>query len=188
MMRALPLCAGALVAPLYFACGTGEEAPAEFEPNHPPQILESTAVVSGRHGAFVELQTACPLWFEAVVSDRDVDDRVEFRWYVTALDEEPPVPAVVWDGVLQNTGEWRRPPLRVDFKEGLPVNPLASPGMYLVQLMVFDGALRSSAGPGSVPDPEPIPDSDGGLDARHSTSYAWTVKIVPGSSCVLGAP
>ncbi len=161
-----------------------------FQLNRPPIILESTAVASGKHGAFVELETACPVWFEAVVEDPDVDDRVEYRWFVTDLNTsggsaEGPNRTLADAGVLTNTGSEVRQPVRIDFKEGQPLNPLRNPGTYLVELMAFDGTLKATAGPGSVPEPELIPGTDGGLNPRYSTSYAWTVELVAGSLCSL---
>ena len=161
-----------------------------FQVNRPPIILESTAVASGKHGAYVELESVCPTWFEAVGEDRDIDDRVEFRWFVTDLNDssgsgEGPIPFLVDAGVFTNTGSERRPPARIDFKEDQPINPLRNPGNYIVELMAFDGRLTGTARPGSVPEPEPIPGTDGGFNTRYSTSYAWTVKVVAGTLCSL---
>ncbi len=154
--------------------------------NRAPWIVSDKALASGKFGDYVELQTGadCEVWFEAVAEDPDVDDELEFRWYVTRIEPR-------WErlrmiaGYLRNTGQARREPERIDFKKQV-VNDLSQPGLYHVQFMVADGRLLGDDVPGSIPRGEPIPGTDGGINPRFAAYYSWTVRMEAGDCAAPG--
>ena len=150
--------------------------------NRAPWIVADTTRVSGKFGDYVELQTGCAISFEAVAEDPDVDDRLQYRWLVTRL-EPPDERRVPDEGYLRPNGRTRRDPLTLDFKRDQVVNYLAQPGLYLVQVLVSDGVLLGNQGPGDMPDPDPIPGTDGGFNPRFAAYHTWTVQMELGNDC-----
>ena len=73
--------------------------------------------------------------------------------------------------------------MRVDFKQDQINNELAQPGLYQVQFLVADGELTPNQGPGDVPEAEPIPNTDGGLNPRFAAYYTWTVRMELSNDC-----
>jgi hypothetical protein len=123
----------------------------------------------------------CPVWFEALVDDPDVDDRLEFRWFVTALPGDKR--ELVSAGYLRNTAQSLRQPERTERSDWSSTFKWQDAGKYLVQFMATDGSLPANAGPGSTPQPDLIPGADGGLvpNPRYETHYNWYVDLKAGT-------
>ncbi|CAM3496467.1 hypothetical protein G4177_14240 [Corallococcus sp. ZKHCc1 1396] len=177
-----PLLAGVGAASL--AVGSGclipqDEALLEGVPqfkNRPPRIVEEQVEPSERILRAFGVGT-CTQDFGVVVEDPDVDDRITVEWYV---DYNPSDPVGSYRQiVLANTGQPRRDDrgtLHMDLRSAN--NPLATPGIHLVEALVTDRSLTNRQ-----PDPpEEVFLADGGLvkNPGFVTSYSWVVNTVAG--------
>ncbi|MBN8231903.1 hypothetical protein JYK02_30755 [Corallococcus macrosporus] len=144
--------------------------------NRPPRILEEQVTPSERILRSFGVGS-CVQDFKVVVEDLDVDDRITVEWYV---DYNPSNPTGFYrQFVLPNTGQparGDRGDLRMDLRSAN--NPLAPPGIHLVEALVTDRHLTNRQ-----PDPpEEVLLADGGVvkDPGFVTSYSWVVNTVAG--------
>ncbi|MBN9685074.1 MULTISPECIES: hypothetical protein [unclassified Corallococcus] len=144
--------------------------------NRPPRILEEQVEPSERILRAFGVGS-CTQDFNVVVEDLDVDDRITVEWYV---DYNPSNPTGYYRQiVLANTGQPRRDDrgtLRMDLRSAN--NPLAPPGIHLVEAFVTDRHLTNRQ-----PDPpDEVILADGGVvkNPGFVTSYSWVVNTVAG--------
>lgn len=146
-------------------------------PNQPPRIVENQ--VSPQTRIIREFGTdSCRLSFELVVTDPDVNDRINVSWYV----DFAPGRAPVWTSSLDPTST----PLRddratYDVDLSAAASPLSAPGLHLVEAVVADRQLDLST---RLPFPDLGDNPDGGprivVDEGFAVTYAWTVETVAG--------
>jgi hypothetical protein len=183
----------AFVAILGAALGSGCLLPQEdsklqnyTQPNRPPRIVENwiepprQTTVGTRSLSTDGGVAACKVEFAAFVEDPDIDDAVTWRWYIDYDPEKPERNRPMLEGQLAPTGK----PLRGSVRFPVPIqdNPDFREGVRVVTVMVFDGHLGTFDGPGSVPPPEPVPGTDGGL-VHYSTTFDWVVTVDPNEEC-----
>jgi hypothetical protein len=145
--------------------------------NQPPRIVENQ--VSPQTRIIREFGSdTCRLAFELVVTDPDVNDRINVSWYV----DYAPGRAPVWNSSLAPTNM----PLRDDratFDVDLSAapSPLSAPGLHLVEAVVADRQLDLAT---RLPFPEPRENPDGGasllVQEGYAVTYAWVVETVAG--------
>lgn len=146
-------------------------------PNQPPRIVENQ--VSPQTRIIREFGSdSCRLSFELVVTDPDVNDRIDVSWYVDYAPGRDPERSMS----LNPT----RTPLRddratYDVDISAAASPLSAPGLHLVEAVVADRQLDPST---RLPFPEPRNNPDGGapilVTEGFAVTYAWTVETVAG--------
>jgi hypothetical protein len=144
--------------------------------NHPPRIAEDS--VSPGRIVNTGNQTTCPpLTFSAAVEDDDVGDSLNAYWYISDLTNLATLPSAE-SSIANPTGEVRRKdPAQLTINFAAP-NPLQTPGVHVVELVLADGTVINR-----VPQPRDLlPDGGVGTPA-FAVSYAWVVNVSSGTLC-----
>ena len=145
--------------------------------NHPPRIAEDS--VSPSRIVNTGNQASCPpLTFSAAVEDDDIGDPLYAYWYISDLSSLASQPSDT-ASIPNPTGEVRRKDpaeLTINFA-GTSANPLQSPGVHIVELIVSDGVVIDR-----VPQPRDLLPDGGVGTPSFATSYAWVVNV-SGTGC-----
>lgn len=178
----------ALVSTLLWGCLLPQEEAAVgglVLKNRPPRILEYSVLPS-------QLRSTrgfnCKMQFSALVEDPDIDDTLKYRWYFDYAAENQVQRLPVADGRLDPNGSVLRGSATLKpepTQENFPV--LKNNTTHVVTLLVTDGNLDASQGPGAIPDPDVVePGVDGGpalTNPRYSVTYSWIIDFDPSLAC-----
>ena len=147
--------------------------------NQPPRIVENQ--VSPQTRIIREFGSdSCRLSFELVVTDPDVNDRIDVNWYVDYAPGRMPVSSSSLAPTTSSS------PLRddratFDVDLSAAASPLSAPGLHLVEAVVADRQLDLNT---RLPFPVPRQNPDGGPGLQvvegFAVTYAWTVETVAG--------
>lgn len=133
----------------------------------------------------------CKVVFSLRVADPDPRDVLEVEWYVDFNRQPTGAPSlrrdhfnrVVPNGSPNESVEVRDASATWTATTTSPGNPLAVPGLHVVEAFVTDGAIQMQERDGTfiiTSDPKPNAEDPSLTDETFVVSYAWFVSTPPG--------